>query len=285
MRASMSFTTVVAVALVLLCTVPSAAQFPSVMNYQVMLTDDLDEPLADQSVEVTFRLYELESGGVADWTRVRHPKTLELWMYLRWEAAKPGDLVYVTGTLGGSLETGHHRRRGVGDLVGLSCGEDEDDLGRRLFEHLQQGVPRLTCQHMGFVDDVDLVVPVLGRGVHGPFAQLPCVVHPAVRRGVDFDHVEIGGAVPDPGTDIALAAGFAGGGVTAPLAIERHGQDAGGGGLAHAAGSGEEIAVGHAVLLDCATEDGGHVFLYHQVGEALGSVAAGESDGHGVRRL
>jgi hypothetical protein len=54
---------------------PAAAQFPTVMNYQVMLTDDLDEPLADQSVELVFRLYEIESGGVAEWTETHNTTT------------------------------------------------------------------------------------------------------------------------------------------------------------------------------------------------------------------
>ena len=43
--------------------------------------------------------------------------------------------------------------------------------------------------------------------------------------------------------------------------------------------------MGHAALLNGAAEDGGHVLLCHQVRKALGSVAASEGDGHGVRRL
>jgi hypothetical protein len=53
----------------------AAAQYPSVMNYQVMLTNDLDEPLADQSVELVFRVYENETGGVAQWTETHNTTT------------------------------------------------------------------------------------------------------------------------------------------------------------------------------------------------------------------
>jgi hypothetical protein len=38
------------------------------MNYQVMLTDDADQPLVDQPVDLVFRLYESERDGPARWS-------------------------------------------------------------------------------------------------------------------------------------------------------------------------------------------------------------------------
>jgi hypothetical protein len=45
------------------------------MNYQVMLTDDADVPLASQSVELVFRLYYTESGGSPFWTETHSLET------------------------------------------------------------------------------------------------------------------------------------------------------------------------------------------------------------------
>jgi len=51
------------------------AQIPAKLNYQVMLTDDSDQPLADQSVSMVFTFYDAESGGTALWTEVQNPTT------------------------------------------------------------------------------------------------------------------------------------------------------------------------------------------------------------------
>ena len=45
------------------------------MNYQVMLTDDFDEPLADQSVELVFRIYEVDAGGGSIWNETHNVVT------------------------------------------------------------------------------------------------------------------------------------------------------------------------------------------------------------------
>ena len=63
-------------------------------------------------------------------------------------------------------------------------------------------------------------------------------------------------------------------------AVERHGEDAGGGGLPDPARTGEQVAVAHPAAGDGAAEHGRDVVLDQQVGEALGTVAAGEGDGH-----
>ena len=51
------------------------AQVPQKMNYQVMLTDDADQPLADQSVQLVFRIYNLEAGGGQLWTETHNVAT------------------------------------------------------------------------------------------------------------------------------------------------------------------------------------------------------------------
>jgi hypothetical protein len=59
-------------ALVLLALVASTAvpQIPGKMNYQVMLTDDTDEPLADQEVVLFFTIYDDPDAGTLLWSEL-----------------------------------------------------------------------------------------------------------------------------------------------------------------------------------------------------------------------
>ena len=59
-------------------------------------------------------------------------------------------------------------------------------------------------------------------------------------------------------------------------AVQRHGQDAGDGGFADAAMAAEDVAVGDAVLGERVHQGHGDVVLSDDVGEALGTVFAGE---------
>jgi hypothetical protein len=60
--------------LVLLCGTVSA-QVPQKINYQVMLTDDADQPLADQSVAIVFTVYDDPEDGTALWTETQNLTT------------------------------------------------------------------------------------------------------------------------------------------------------------------------------------------------------------------
>jgi hypothetical protein len=62
-------------ALMLLSSVPAAAAAPAQINYQVMLTDDLDNPLANQPVTLVFELYDDPSGGSMLWTETHDDTT------------------------------------------------------------------------------------------------------------------------------------------------------------------------------------------------------------------
>ena len=48
------------------------------------------------------------------------------------------------------------RMDGFGNLLRVGGAQDEDHMGRRLFEGLQQGVEGRSRQHVDFVNDVDL---------------------------------------------------------------------------------------------------------------------------------
>src|SRR5690606_12716713 len=105
-----------------------------------------------------------------------------------------------------ALAAREDRRRGLLDALRLRGREDEDHPRRRLLEDLEERVPRLAGEHVGLVDDVDLVAPLLGRRVHGALAQVARVVDAAVRGGVDLDDVERRAPGPDPLAALADAA-------------------------------------------------------------------------------
>ncbi len=75
MRGRPAYATGLAVAALLLLVSLCSAQIPEQMNYQVMLTDDADQPLADQSVELLFRIYNVEAGGSQLWTETHDVAT------------------------------------------------------------------------------------------------------------------------------------------------------------------------------------------------------------------
>ena len=66
---------VLAIAAILTVAAPVSGQVPMTMNYQVMLTDNMDEPLADQAVTLVFRIYNADIGGVMLWNETHATAT------------------------------------------------------------------------------------------------------------------------------------------------------------------------------------------------------------------
>ena len=73
-------------------------------------------------------------------------------------------------------------------LLRISRSENEYDVGRRLFERLEQRVRRRRRQHVHFVDDVDLPAP--RRRQRHAAHQVADGVDSVVGGGVEFLHVE-----------------------------------------------------------------------------------------------
>ncbi len=167
-----------------------------------------------------------------------------------------------------------HRRRRLLDLLRLRRRKHEDHPGRRLLQDLEEGVPRVPRQHMGFVDDVDLEPIFLGGGVHRAFAQVPRIIDAPVGCGVDLHDIQGRAAGPDPLAGLALPARLA---VRAAVgAVQSHGQHARHGGLAHAARSGEQVGVGDTVPEHGGTQRIGDVFLRYEFTKPSGTVLPGE---------
>ena len=74
-------------------------------------------------------------------------------------------------------------------LGGLGGGEDELHVLRWFLHDLQQGVEALPRDHVGLVDDEDLVA-VPDGGERGAFPQVTGMIHAAVGGRVHLDDVQ-----------------------------------------------------------------------------------------------
>ncbi|EEZ75778.1 hypothetical protein NEILACOT_04195 [Neisseria lactamica ATCC 23970] len=91
---------------------------------------------------------------------------------------------------------------------------------------------------MHFVDDIDFVFAG-GRRVLGVFQDFADVVDACVGGGIDFQQIDVASGI-NLRTAFAYAARFA---VLRVFAVEAFGKDAGDGGFAHAARSGQQVGV------------------------------------------
>ncbi|MQY16928.1 hypothetical protein SRB5_71330 [Streptomyces sp. RB5] len=163
------------------------------------------------------------------------------------------------------------RPDGPDDLLGLCRREDELQMLRGLLDDLQQGVEPRRGDHVGLVDDVDLV-PAGGGSEEGLLPQLTGVVHATVRRGVDLDDVDRPGPVArQVQTRPALPAG---GGRGALLTVQTAGEDPRAGGLAAPPWTAEQIRVVDPVVPQRLLQRTGHVVLPDDLGEGLGAITA-----------
>jgi len=166
------------------------------------------------------------------------------------------------------LTAGEDRRR---DGVDLGGGEDEDEMGRRLLDDLEQRVEGLAGQSVHLVEDDDLVT-VPGGAVAEALGELADLLDLGVGRRVDLEdvHVRAGG---DLTTGVAFVAGI---GRRPAFAVQRLGEDPGGAGLADAADAREEVGLGDPILRQGVAQRGGDRFLSHQTREVLGAGLAGQ---------
>ena len=168
------------------------------------------------------------------------------------------------------------RQHGDRHLAQLGGGEHELHVRRRLFQRLQQRVEGVARQHVDFVDDEHLGAR-LHRAEAGRLDDLAHVVDAGAAGGVHLHHV--GMAVGQDGDAVgADAAGIGGRAAVAVRAgaVQRAGDDAGGGGLADAAHAGEHEGVGDAAGGEGVAQGAHHRLLADQVVEAGRAVFAGE---------
>ncbi len=165
------------------------------------------------------------------------------------------------------------RADGLRNILRRSGRQHEDHVSGRFLQSLEQSVEGRVGDLMGFVENVNLEAVARGAIARG-LAQLANFVNAAIGGGVDFDHVHgISGANFDAG--IANSARL-GDRLVRRAAVQRHRQNARDGGLADAAMSAENVAVGGASLLDGVFQGAGDVVLPDDFGEFLRAVFAGQ---------
>ena len=163
------------------------------------------------------------------------------------------------------------------DALGFRRREDELDVLGRLLDELEQRIEALVRDHVGFVDDEDLVA-VAHRREGGALAQVAGVVDAAVRGRVDLDHVERAGAA---GGQLTARFALATRGVRGALrAVQAAREDARRGGLAASARPGEQVRVRHAIRAQRRLERLRHVFLADHLIKGVGAIPAIQSCGH-----
>ena len=163
------------------------------------------------------------------------------------------------------------------DALGFRRRENKLDMLGRLLDKLEQRIEALVRDHVGLVDDEDLVA-VAHRREGGAFTQVTRVVDAAVRGRVDLDDVERTRAARGQ-----LAAGFAlaaRGGGRALRAVQAARQNARRGGLAASARPGEQVRVRHAIRAQRRLERLRHVFLADHLVKGVGAIPAIQSSGH-----
>ena len=169
------------------------------------------------------------------------------------------------------LATGEDGRE---DLVFFGGGQDEDGMGRRFFEGLEERIEGLLREHMHLIDDIDAVAADLRRDPH-LVGQGADIVHRVVGGGVEFVDA-VGTSLREGAARFAFTARFEV--RTGVAAVDGLGEDAGGTGLAYAARAAEEVGVRQLAAQDRVLERPGDVLLAQQGLEAVGTVFPGRYD-------
>ncbi len=171
--------------------------------------------------------------------------------------------------------TRQHRHQ---QFLRIGGGEQEFHMPGRFFQRLEQGIEGIAREHVHFVDQKYFEAPAR-RPVLGTVDQIADIIHAGVRCGVNLDQVDKTTGIDIP-AHRTLTAGLA---ADAALAVQRFGKNPGDGGLAHAAGSGEQEGVVHAAGIQRLAQRGHHVFLADQLGKCFWPPLPGQGEiAHGV---
>ena len=81
------------------------------------------------------------------------------------------------------------RANSANHLLRLGGGKNELHMRRRLLHQLEQSVKALISDHMGFVENKNLV-SIPSRRKRGAFTQLTGVLHAVVGGGVNLHHIQ-----------------------------------------------------------------------------------------------
>ena len=159
------------------------------------------------------------------------------------------------------------------DLVLLGGRQDENRMGGRLLQRLEERIERRGREHVDLVDDEDRITPHLRNDAH-LLDEGADVLDGVVRCGVELVDVERASLV-ERTARFALVACL---GSVGREAVDGLGEDAGAGGLTYAAGTAEQIGVGQLAALDGVLEGGGDMLLPDDRRKGRGTVFACADD-------
>ena len=83
------------------------------------------------------------------------------------------------------LTTRQNRNR---QLIRFRSGEDKHNVRRRLFDCLQQRIPRFIGKHVRFVDDENLLAPFYRQKLN-TFAEASDFINTTIGRSIHFDNI------------------------------------------------------------------------------------------------
>ncbi len=166
---------------------------------------------------------------------------------------------------------------GADHLVRFGGREDELDVLGWLFNDLQQGVEARRCDHVGLINNENLV-PVANGGEGGALPEIPGIVDAAVAGGVNFNHVKAAGPTARKLNTAVADTTRDGGGALGAVQAAR--EDSGGSCLSATARTGKQVGVVDPALLDGSHEGLSDVLLADDIRKSFGAVSAVKGCAH-----
>jgi hypothetical protein len=174
------------------------------------------------------------------------------------------------------------RPNGPDHFFGFSCRKNELDVFRRFFHDFEQSIEPLLGDHVGFIENENLV-PIARGGKAGSFAQFAGIIDAVVACGVDFDDVERPRTVSGQfNTAVALSARCVG---RAFGTIETPREDSRGRRFPATARPRKQVRVIGAVLAEGSAQRIRNLRLSDEFIERFGSIPTIKSDCHPLRLL
>ena len=176
------------------------------------------------------------------------------------------------------IETLTAGKDGYRNLADFGGGKDEFDMGRRLFQSLQQCVESAFGKHVNFVDDVDFITGI-GRFVADAVKNFADIVDTGMRSRIKFHNINM----PSFGYRPAVFADAAGMNRRAAFAVksgtvQSFGDNTGRGRFADAADAGKYIGMMQTVVLNRIGKRLYQRILTDQIVKVLRTILAGKDN-------
>jgi hypothetical protein len=144
--------------------------------------------------------------------------------------------------------------------------QDKNDMGRRFFKSLEQGVRGFLSQHMNLIYNIDLVTSLVGS-IIDPLTEVSDFIDTPIAGSINLNHIQS----PAFGYCLAHGASIARFTLAIGETIHRLGQNASGTGLTCASWTVEKIGVRHTTTTESITQCLRYWLLPHYLSQGLGT--------------